>query len=142
MGIDPMATIRVVGYSGLILLVSFQDVHRLVCIPLRHPRSARLATISLDRRANCVLAQIAANRLPPTAGTKGCTFPMPPATCADYLGAPLPNSATSIMEQLQSSHCTVYLRWIWQENLAAPPRVVEAFVPAVALDLALDNQGR
>jgi hypothetical protein len=52
----------------------------------------------------------------------------------DYLGAPLPNAATSMMEQLKSSGAAVYLRW---RREAAPPDAVDAFVPAAPWALAL-----
>ena len=49
---------------------------------------------------------------------------------ADYFGAPLPNSATSMMEQLQNSRATVYLRWRPQDNPGDIPSMIDAFVPA------------
>jgi hypothetical protein len=49
---------------------------------------------------------------------------------SDYLGAPLPNAATSMMEQLQNSNSAVYLRWRRQGDEAAPPSLTDAFVPA------------
>jgi hypothetical protein len=49
---------------------------------------------------------------------------------ADYLGTPLPCTATSMMEQLQGSSAAIYLRWRGGGNPAPQGEIIDAFVPA------------
>ena len=97
----------------MILLVSLQDVNRMVNIPLEHPQSARLAPFRAIaeqlHRARILPKPFAANRW-----HRGLYVSYAAGDVPDYLGAPLPNAATSMMEQLKSSGAAVYLRWRWK----------------------------
>jgi hypothetical protein len=113
----------------VILLVSAQDVHRMACIPLFHPQSAKLAryrSIAEQLRgARLLPGPFAANRW-----HDGLYVSYAAGNVPDYLGAPLPDSTISMMEQLQRSSSAVHLRWHGQENLSASPSTTDAFVPA------------
>ncbi|MGA2258679.1 MAG: hypothetical protein ABSG53_28770 [Thermoguttaceae bacterium] len=113
----------------VVLVVSLPDVNRLVNIPLSHPQSGRLAPYRLIaeqlRSAHILPKRFAANRW-----HTGLGLSYAAGEVSDYLGAPLPNAATSMMEQLQNSNSAVYLRWRRQGDEAAPPSLTDAFVPA------------
>ena len=101
-------------------------MNRLVNIPFSHPQSGRLEPYRLIaeqlRSAQILSKPFAANRW-----HKGLGLSYAAGNVPKYLGAPLPGAATSMMEQLNSSGCKVYLRW--REKEADPPNMVDAFVP-------------
>jgi len=112
-----------------LLLVSLPDLNRLVNIPLQHPQSGKLASYRLIaeqlRSAKVLPKPFAANDWHMGLGVSYAAGIVP-----DYLGSPLPNAATSMMEQLHGSNCKVYLRWRRSENQAGPPGILDTFVPA------------
>jgi hypothetical protein len=124
----------------VILLVSCQDVHRLVCTPLIHPQSVSLA------RYHSIAEQLRRDHFLPNPFAanewhQGLTISYAADDVPDYLGAPLPDSATSMMEQLQSSSAVVYLRWCGPKNSDPQGAMVDAFVPAAPWTLVSTIQG-
>jgi hypothetical protein len=120
----------------MILLVSLQDVNRLVNIPREHPQSARLAPYRAIAE-QLIKAQILPKPFAANRWHAGLYVSYAAGAVRDYLGAPLPNAATDIMEQLKNSGAAVYLRWRPQASRAAPPGTIDAFVPAAPWTLAL-----
>jgi hypothetical protein len=113
--------------APVILLVSALDLSRLTDIPLNHPQSARLARYGpiVKQLRSCGIGGkiFAANRW-----HDGLYVSYAEGNVPNYLGAPLPNTATSMMDQLRQSNAAVYLRWKWPGDALADP--VDAFVPA------------
>ena len=96
---------------------------------MKHPQSVKLA------RYRLIAEQLrSAGNLPkPFAGNRwheGLYLSYAADNVRQLFLAPLPNSATSMMEQLQNSRATVYLRWRPQDNPGDIPSMIDAFVPA------------
>ena len=112
----------------MILLVSAQDVYRMVGIPVQHPQSTRLARynpiVEKLRAAHIESKVFAANRW-----HDGLYVSYAAENVRNYLGAPLLNLPAGLMGQLQQSSAAVYLRW---HVLNAPRQAaaLDAFVPA------------
>ena len=124
----------------LILLVSLQDVHRLVCIPLRHPRLTRLARYgSIAERMRA--AQIACQPFAANRWHEGLYVSYAAGNVRGYsrASARLGNEHNGAAPE-QPLHCLSAL------DLAGEPGGPAARGRGVcargALDLALDNQGR
>jgi len=118
-----------------LFVVLLPDVNRLVNIPLSHPHSDKLASYRLIagqlRSAKILPKPFAANDW-----HKGLGLSYAVGNVGDYLGSPLPNVSASMMQQLQSRNCSVYLRWRQPESKTEPPSALDAFVPAAPWTLA------
>ena len=137
-GVRPPRRESLGGSFPLILLVSFPDVNRLVNIPLYHPQigqTCKLSLIAQQLRGPSPAKPFASNRWHEGLGLSYAAGNVP-----DYLGAALPNSTTSMMEQLRGSSAVVYLRWRRPENPAAPAIAIDA-VPAAPWTLVLTIRG-
>jgi len=125
----------------VILLVSFQDVSRMARTPWEHPQSASLArfrTIAEQLRG----AQILPRTFAADHWHDGLYLSYALGDVPEYLGAPLPNSAKSVMEQLQGSSTGVYLRWHWDKKGVAEPGKIDNFVPAAPWTLVSSIKDR
>jgi hypothetical protein len=128
--------------APVILLVSALDLSRLASIPLSHPQSARLAryrpVVEQLRLSGIEGKTFAANRW-----HDGLYVSYAAGNVPNYLGTPLRNTATSLIDQLRQSKAAVYLRWHRLDDPAetdkmadAPPDPLEEFVPAAPWRLA------
>lgn len=113
----------------IVLLVSLPDLHRLAIIPLKHPQSVGLARF---RRIAEQLhdARVLPNPFACSRWHNGMNLSYAAGDVANYLGSPLPDAATSMIEQLQESGATVYLRWRQPDDKSIPHSAVDAFDPA------------
>ena len=115
----------------MILFVSFQDINRLVNIPLHHPQSGQLApycTIVEQLRKTGILPNLYAS----SRWDQGLAVSYAADEVSDYLGAPLPTWPPAWRSNSTAVKRAVYLRWRWPAGFV---READALTPSAAWKL-------